>query len=168
MKTLSAFFVILLLIFVSYGQKSQPKAKNFTARSLDGKTFELDQLKGKVVLVAFWSTRCAICAAEVPKLNKLAETYKDKNVVFLGLAAENESDIKKYLRKKTFEFNLLPNTFGVLLQFAEKDSDGNLLMGYPAYFLIDQEGKIELAAKGYNKTGLIGSNIKKLLTAELN
>lgn len=166
MKIAALIFLILSFAFASFGQKSQSKAKNFIARSVDGKTFELDQLKGKVVLITFWSTRCAVCAAEVPKLNKLAETYKNKNVIFLGLAAENESVIKKYLRKKIFQFNVLPNTFGVLLQFADKDGDGNVMMAYPSYYLINQQGGIELKTTGYNKTNMLGSNIKRLLTLD--
>ncbi len=39
----------------------------------DGKAFKLSNLKGKVVLVMFWSTDCAICRDKMPELR---ENYK--------------------------------------------------------------------------------------------
>ncbi len=75
----------------AFGQQNRTKnvAENFTATALDGQTFDLAGLKGKVVLITFWSTRCPICVSEAPKLNELAARYKDKDVVFLGLSMEN-------------------------------------------------------------------------------
>lgn len=165
MKLLIFFLVVLTLTTASFGQKSQtkPLAGNFTATSLDGKTFNLAELKGKVVLVTFWSTKCPICAAEIPKLNQLAASYKDKDVVFLGLTTDNDAKVKQYLKRKPFDFNLLPNSFGILLEYADKDGDGNVTMGYPALYLINQKGEIEVKASGFDKTALLDAQIARLL-----
>lgn len=159
--------LILICVFsvFAFGQSSKmkPLAATFSATSLDGSTFDLAQMRGKVVVMTFWTTRCVICASEIPKLNKLAQTYKDGNVVFLGLTTDNEMKVREYLKKKQFNINLLPNSFGILLQYAEKDKNGNINMGYPTHFLINQQGEIELKTDGFDKIGLLGSTINRLL-----
>ncbi|MEP7036907.1 MAG: TlpA disulfide reductase family protein [Acidobacteriota bacterium] len=159
------FFTILLSlsVFAYSNSGTKPLAENFTGISLDGTIINLADLRGKVVVVSFWTTRCAICAAEVPKLNKLADAYKGKNVVFLGLTTDNEAKVKDYLRKKPFNFNILPNSFGTLLKYADRDGSGNVNMGYPTHYLINQKGEIELKTNGFDKAGLLDSNIRRLL-----
>lgn len=159
------FFTILLSlsVFAYSNSGTNPLAENFTGISLDGTIINLADLRGKVVVVSFWTTRCAICAAEVPKLNKLADAYKGKNVVFLGLTTDNEAKVKDYLRKKPFNFNILPNSFGTLLKYADRDGSGNVNMGYPTHYLINQKGEIELKTNGFDKAGLLDSNIRRLL-----
>lgn len=152
-----------MLAFVSFGENNKLKAENFRAVSMDGEIVELAALKGKVVVMTFWTTRCPICAAEVPKLNRLAENFKNKNVVFLGLTTDNETKVTDYLRKKPFNFEIIPNSFGILLQYAEKDRGGNINIGYPAHFLINQNGEIELRTNGFDKTDSLESNINRLL-----
>lgn len=165
MRFLSVLFFIILLSFSvsAYSNNgAKPLAENFSGTSLDGKTINLADLRGKVVVVSFWTTRCAICTAEVPKLNKLADAYKGKNIVFLGLTTDNEAKVKDYLKKKPFNFEILPNSFGTLLKYADRDGN-NINMGYPTHFLINQKGEIELKTNGFDKAGLLDSNISKLL-----
>jgi len=169
MRFVIVVFLAVLLSFSAFaqaGKKAKPMAETFTATSLDGNKFDLAELKGKVVLVTFWSTKCPICAAEIPKLNELAKTYKDKDVVLLGLTTENEKGVKTHLKKKPFDFNIVPNSFGILLQFADKDKDGNVTMGYPAHFLINQKGEIELKASGFDKTKMLVARINQLLPSK--
>lgn len=153
-------------VFAQTKQKGKPLAPDFTATSLENKIFDLSEMKGKVVLVTFWSTRCPICAAEIPKLNKLAASYQGKNVVFLGLSAENESKVRAHIKKKPFDFNIIPNSFDMVLKYADKDKDGNVAMGYPAYYLINQNGEIELKANGYDKTEKLDAQISALLNSK--
>jgi peroxiredoxin len=163
-----AFLAVLLSFsaFAQEGKKAKPMAEDFTAMSLDGNEFDLSALKGKVILITFWSTKCPICAAEIPKLNELAETYKNKDVVFLGLTTENEKGVKAHLKKKPFNFNILPNSFGILLAYADKDKDGNMTMGYPAHFLINQKGELEVKNSGFGKTKVLAERINQLLSSK--
>lgn len=138
-------------------------AQNFTSNSLKGESFELDNLKGKVVLVTFWSTQCPICVTEIPNLNKLAANYKGKKVVFLGLATQNEQVLEKFLRKNPFNFHILPNAFGVILKFADRDKQGRLSMGFPSHYLINQKGEIEFKTSGFDKTDILNKSINSLL-----
>ena len=103
------------------------------------------------------------CVAEIPQLNQLATSYQDKDVVFLGLTTDNEAKVQSFIKKKPFAFNLLPNSFSILLKYAEKDGNGNINMGYPTHFLINQKGEIELKTDGFDKIELLKSNIIRLL-----
>lgn len=171
MKKLSVLFLILISAFAVFAQqnkKAKSAAENFSAVSLTGENIELKNLRGKVVLITFWTTRCPICAAEIPKLNQLAADYKDKDVVFLGLTTDNESQVKEYLKKKPFNFHLLPNSFGILLKYADANGDGNISLGYPGHFLINQNGEIVLKISGFDKTGILTKEINRLLNSNKN
>jgi peroxiredoxin len=51
------------------------------------------------------------------------------------------------------------------LKYAEKDGKGNISMGYPAHFVINKEGEIELKTDGFDKTEKLNSEISRLLSA---
>lgn len=161
------FYLILVLVFsvTAFGQKNKPLAENFSATAMDGQTVELNSLKGKVVVLTFWSTACPICDSEIPKLNQMVNNFKGKDVVFLGLTMENPGKVENFLKFKPFNFTIIPNSFGVFLKYAEKDGSGNYNMGYPAYFLVNQNGEIELKTSGWDKTEKLNSQINRLLIA---
>lgn len=163
-KVALCFVLVLYFSAAVFAQKSKPLAENFTAAAMDGQTVELDSLRGKVVLITFWSTKCAICESEIPKLNRMAAAYKDKDVVFLALTTENPTRVESFLKMKPFDFNIIPSSFGVLLKYAERDRAGNINMGFPAYFLVNQNGEIELKDSGWDKTEKLNAQIDRLLT----
>ena len=169
MRFIKFFLVILVLAASAFAQQSLKPgvtAPDFNAESLDGKIYNLSQLHGKVVVLTFWSTRCAICHNEIPKLNEVAKRYKEKDVVFLALTMENQVKVEPYLRKNPFAFNILPNSFGVFLKYADMDKSGNINMGFPSYFLIDQQGAISLKSNGWDKTEKLESQIQQMLVSE--
>lgn len=163
--------LLILTVFAISGvaqQRLQPgaPAPDFNAESLDGTVYNLGQLQGKVVVLTFWSTCCQICHSELPKLNEVARRYSDKNVVFLAATMENNTKIEPYLKKNPFNFNILPNSFGVILKYADMDGAGNINIGFPAYFLIDTRGTITLKSNGWDKTSRLDSQISQLLASE--
>jgi thiol-disulfide isomerase/thioredoxin len=52
---------------------------------LQGGPLTLSSLRGKVVLVRFWLTDCALCAATAPSLRQLSERYRDRGLVVVGI-----------------------------------------------------------------------------------
>ena len=161
---LSLVFCLLFAVGVYADYGSKPLAENFTETSLEGTPATLGDMRGKVVVLTFWSTRCAICSAEMPKLNKISEKYAGQDVVFWGLTMENESIVAAYLKKKPFNFRIFPNSLGTLLKYADRDSKGNPNVGFPTYFVINQQGEIEYKASGWNKTSTLDSTVSKLLS----
>ncbi len=169
MRFINLFLLTLVITASAFAQQSLKAgvaAPDFNAESLDGKVYNLSQLQGKVVVLTFWSTRCAICHNEIPKLNEVARRYKDKDVVFLALTMENQVKVEPYLRKNPFAFNILPNSFGIFLKYADMDKGGNINMGFPSYFLINQQGAISLKSNGWDKTEKLESQIQQMLVSE--
>jgi peroxiredoxin len=167
MRYIHIFLILLALAVSASAQQSLSNGSNapqFSLAGYDGQTYDINQLRGKVVLVTFWSTRCNICHSELPNMNKLAARYQGQDVVFLALTMENESKVAAYLKNNTFSFTIVPNSFGALLQFADRDKSGNIAMGFPAYFLIDQNGIVRAKSSGWDKTAEIDSQIGRLLT----
>ncbi len=166
------FSIVLLLLAISVSSFAQQNLKAgsmapvFAGAALDGRTFDLNSLQGNIVVVTFWSTKCSICHSEIPKLNQIADRYKGQNVVFLGLTMENPAKVESYLRNNPFKFNILPNSFGVVLQYADRDRHGNIDMGFPAHFLVNQKGEIELRTSGFAKSAEIDSRISRLLALQ--
>jgi peroxiredoxin len=162
-----AILAIFSLTAVAQQQlKTGQDAPAFAAQSMSGEQINLADMQGKVVVMTFWSTKCAICHSEIPKLNQIAARYRDKNVVFLALTMESNGKIEPYLKKNPFDFNIVPNSFGVVLKYADMDTGGRINMGFPAYFLIGRTGKIELRDDGWDKSSKLDSQISKLLTSD--
>jgi thiol-disulfide isomerase/thioredoxin len=94
-------------------------APAFTGTLVGGDTVSLAGLRGKVVVITFWTTRCPICQHEMPILDRVIGQYDPKDVVFLALTTENEHQVKAYLRQP---FTLRSCAyFGTLLRYADRD-----------------------------------------------
>lgn len=129
------------------------RAENFSAMTMKGEAIDLASLKGKVVVLAFWSTRCPICQSELPNLNKLVAGYTRKEVVFIAATAENTDIVKRFLRKNSFDFQILPDSFGLMLKYSDRDSEGRFNISYPAYYIIDRTGRIRYKGNGWDQVG---------------
>ncbi len=168
MRVVLSIVFCLFLAFVTFGQqKVGTVAESFNGTTLEGQDINLDEFRGKVVVMTFWSTKCAICHEEIPKLNRLVDKYTGREVVFWGLTMEGETRINLYLQKKPFKFTIVPNSLGVLLRYADKDNQGNPNMAFPAYFVVSPTGELEYKSNGWDKIGKIEAEINRLLAAGL-
>lgn len=111
-------------------------APNFITTDLEGNTVSLKELQGKGVFLNFWGTWCKPCEKEMPYMNELYSSYKEKGVEILALNAdETEIAVKNFADQYTLAFPIaidkgqeILNTYGV----------GPL----PTTFLIDKNGKV--------------------------
>src|SRR5262245_21522926 len=73
-------------------------APRFNAKTLDGEKFDNAGIKGKVILLEFWTTWCHFCAEEAPLVEKLSKEFKDKDLTVLAVnVGESKKTVKKYL-----------------------------------------------------------------------
>lgn len=161
---LALIFSLSIALSTFAATDEKPLAKNFIAPALDGQTINLSEQRGKVVILTFWSTSCPICAAELPKLSQVVNKNAGKKVVFLALTMENENRVSSFMRKRPFSSIIIPNSLGILMDYAPKDSRGNYNLSFPSYFVINQAGEIEMKMSGRDKIGAIDSQINQLLT----
>ena len=84
----------------------QVTAKFFDAQFKDaaGKPVDLTSLRGKTVVINFWSTWCPPCVEEMPMFSEAQTAYKDKNVVFVGIAADQADNVKEFLQKNSVNY----------------------------------------------------------------
>jgi peroxiredoxin len=167
MKILLFALIVIVFAFPAAAQqnlKVGDQAPEFSAAAIDGTKITLSQMRGKVVLLTFWATYCPICHAEIPKLNAVAESYKGKDIVFLGVTTEKAPEVAAHLKKAPFVFTVVPDGFGLMMQYGDKSKDGRMDMGYPNYYLIDQKGAVVFRGSGFEKTVELEKQISSLMT----
>ncbi len=86
--------------------KRGENAREFEAKTYDGKMVRLSDYKGKYILIDFWATWCGPCVREMPYMEKLAAKYKDnKDLVILGVSLDkSDKPIPGFLKKYNIEY----------------------------------------------------------------
>lgn len=64
------------------------KAPDFTAVDINGKEYKLSDFLGKVVVLDFWFTGCIPCKAEMPYMDKIAESLKNEDIQFISMSLD--------------------------------------------------------------------------------
>jgi peroxiredoxin len=108
---------------------------DFTLRDLQGKTWTLKELKGKVVLVNFWATWCPPCRKEMPDLNTLYERFKDQGFVILAISDEEMDKVKPFIAERQI-------AYPILLDPGRKVNELFQVEGIPKSFVYDRQGKL--------------------------
>jgi thiol-disulfide isomerase/thioredoxin len=114
-------------------------AASFSLRDLSGKKWDLDELRGKVVMVNFWATWCPPCRKELPDLNALYERFQDKGLVVLAISDEEEAVVRKYLGEHPLKFPVLRDGGKVVGKAYE-------IEGIPVTVVYDRAGKLAATA----------------------
>jgi thiol-disulfide isomerase/thioredoxin len=140
--------VSLLVLIVPLGRasdddddKAEP-APRFHAKTLDGEQFNNTSIKGKVVLLDFWTTWCKYCRQEEEMVDDVGKEFSDKGMIVLAInVAESKKTVKKYLEQ-------YPRTSKVVMT-----DDTNLAAmyqanSYPIYVVIDRDGNIAGEQRG--------------------
>jgi thiol-disulfide isomerase/thioredoxin len=112
------------------------------APDLQGKVWNLAELRGRVVLLNFWATWCPPCRAEMPSLQQLAEIYGPEQLVVLAVnVGEGPRRIRQYLQSTGLSLN-------VLLDPQMEISRAWGASALPTTYLIDAEGRPRQRVRG--------------------
>ena len=128
--------------WIAVASATKERAPRFTARTTEGERFSNDSVKGKVVLLEFWTTWCAYCADEAPFVDKIGHELADKGLIVLAInVGESKKTVVKYLEKH-------PRTCKIVLM-----EDTNLAAMYqatvyPIYVVIDRDGNLAGTQRG--------------------
>jgi peroxiredoxin len=107
----------------------------FALTDLQGKSWDLQELRGKVVLVNFWATWCPPCRSEMPDLDALYQQFKDQGLVVLAISDEDVSKVHPYIDQYHY-------SYPILLDAGRKVHEAFNIEGIPKSFVFDREGKL--------------------------
>jgi peroxiredoxin len=111
------------------------QSADFTLADLQGKSWHLQDLRGKVVLVNFWATWCPPCRKEMPDLNALYNKYRDQGFVVLAISDEDAAKVAPFIAEHKI-------SYPVLLDPGRKVNDIFVVEGIPKSFVYDRSGKL--------------------------
>jgi len=124
------------------GSKDKEPAPHFSATTTSGEKFNNDSIKGKVVLLEFWTTWCGYCAEEAAFVDKIGKELASKGLILLAIdVGESKKTVKKYLEQHPRDCKI------VMME------DTNLAAMYqatvyPIYVVINRDGFIVGTQRG--------------------
>jgi peroxiredoxin len=120
----------------------QPAAPALKLTTLDGKLINLQDYKGRPVIINFWATWCPPCRAEIPSMNRAWEKMRDQNVAMIAInIGEDKDTIRSFLAD-------YPINFPVLMDSDSQSLQQWSISGLPTSYVLDPAGFIRYQAVG--------------------
>ncbi len=120
-------------------------------KGVDGKTYDLAEMRGNVVLVSFGATWCAPCAEEIRALEELKTEYKNQPVKFLWISLDppeevSDKELRGYAKANKMSFPVLRDPSKMTYaQFSTR-------VRLPLVLLYDKEGVLTAKQFGMSST----------------
>ncbi|MCW8828320.1 MAG: TlpA family protein disulfide reductase, partial [Gammaproteobacteria bacterium] len=113
-----------------------PLAPALELTDIDGKEWDLRELRGEVVLLNFWATWCPPCVEEIPSLGRLSGRLGEKSFRVVSVdVGQEEAEVRRFLKQ-------VPAAFPVLLDPQGSVTEPWKIRAFPTSFLIDREGRM--------------------------
>ncbi len=119
------------------GAMERKTAPNFSLKDADGRTVQLSDYRGKVVLLNFWATWCGPCKIEIPWFIEFEREHKGEGFAVIGVAMDDEGweAVKPYIQDAGVNYRILLGADSVAQLYGGIDS-------LPTTFIIDREGRV--------------------------
>jgi thiol-disulfide isomerase/thioredoxin len=132
-------------VLPAFAATSSGPAPTFSLSGRGGKTIDLAQFKGQVVMINFWATWCGPCRQEMPLLEDIYKKYKPMGFTLIGVNVEPATgDPEAFLSKLP-----KPVTFPVAFDVDSKVSKLYKVAGMPTTVFIDRKGNVREIHKSY-------------------
>lgn len=111
-------------------------APDFALRATSGTNFRLSELRGEVVLVAFWGSRCGQCGAQLAALSRMVDTYRAAGLAALAVNVDDD-------QVAAAEFAMRhPVSFPVLLDPSKAVAREYRVDNLPMLLFVDRAGVV--------------------------
>ena len=135
--------------------------------TLAGRPFDVADLRGKIVLLEFWTTTCSACIAAMPTIHDIYLRYQDRGFEVVSVNFDADRNRGRVERIEE-ELGLTWPTLNAEAQWQEANSRfgwGNIL---PQYMLLDRDGTLVAGTAevdlGRNLEALLGELLTKEIT----
>lgn len=146
--------LLILVLFFTIGQAQDDTTlvrpgqtvPDFVVKTLDGKTIDMQDCRGKIVLINFFATWCGPCLQELPRIeSEIWQKYKKDDLVVLAIGREHTAaQLDTFRQEKKFTLPIAPDP--------ERKIYSLFATVYvPRVFLIDRDGSIIYFSIGYDK-----------------
>jgi peroxiredoxin len=118
-------------------------APDFSLRDLEGSVRRLASFRGRVVLLTFWATWCPPCQTEIPLMEALYQTYKDRGLEIVAVASDMQGTevVQPFVTQHHLSFTTILDTTGEVTRLYGVTS-------LPTTYLLDREGRLVTVAIG--------------------
>ncbi|HET8926121.1 MAG TPA: TlpA disulfide reductase family protein [Candidatus Acidoferrum sp.] len=124
------------------GSSDKEPAPRFNATTTAGEKFTNASVKGKVVLLEFWTTWCGFCADEAAFVDKIGQELAPKGLLLLAIdVGESKKVVKKYLEQH-------PRNCKIVLMEDTNLAAMYAATVYPIYVVLDRDGNIAGTQRG--------------------
>jgi peroxiredoxin len=110
----------------------------YSGRDLDGRTVDLRDLRGEVVLLNIWATWCFPCRREMPALEQLHREWSGSGLRIVAVSID-PATAGREIQDFVEEYGL---TFDIVHDPAQDVAQAFRTIGVPETFLIDAEGRL--------------------------
>ena len=142
----SLLFLLLLCFGAPLSASAQqgeqaPVEVSFKLKGVDGKTYDVAEMRGHVLLISFGASWCAPCSTELRALEALKQEFKEQPVRFLWVSIEGEDEIsdgklRSFAKSRGVTFPVLRDTSGAAYaQFTQRRR-------LPLVVFVNQEGRL--------------------------
>jgi len=122
--------------------ESPVAAPQFSLATLYGEPAQLSDYRGRIVVIEFWATWCGLCRQTLPSVELLQKKYRDRGVQMLLVnLAEDPYKVRKWAEDRLKCAILLDRKKQVARQYK--------VVGIPAFFVIDRQGRLRFTKRGY-------------------
>jgi thiol-disulfide isomerase/thioredoxin len=104
---------------------------------LEGRSQDLGQWRGRVVVLNFWAPWCPPCRQEIPGFIRLQQRYGAQGLQFLGVALDQPEPVRAYVRAAGINYPIL---LGGMAAVMLGQAAGNPQGGLPYTLILDREG----------------------------
>jgi cytochrome c biogenesis protein CcmG, thiol:disulfide interchange protein DsbE len=120
---------------------------------------KLSDLRGKAVVIDFWATWCGPCRAEAPIVNKLAERYRGKDVVVLGVNTDDgEGKAKAFAQQERL-------TYPIAYDGDRSAANAYNVQGLPTLVVVSKTGKIVAIRTGVTSESDLEELVEQALSS---
>jgi len=131
--------ICLTLLLVACGQppkmaEMNKPAPDFTLVDTKGRTWNLAELKGRVVFLNFWATWCPPCREEMPSMQEVHASLPEDKFTMLAVLSNDDPALADSLAAK------IGATFPILIDPEGKVAKAYGLTGVPETCIIDKQG----------------------------